>query len=125
MKRVFLSTWIVTHAPDGPTPRAFLVAARSEDRARAKVHLATGFPYDDLHAVLVRRDPAPVETLRPDMEAVLGALEHYTPRRLRPCLPCGGHGHVRRPTETGVETVACDACGGTGARPDRPARPAR
>jgi len=122
---VYLSTWIVTYAGQGSSPRAFLAAAATPSEARIRTHLATGIPFDDLSAVLVRRDEAPVAHLRPGMERFLGSLEHFTPRRVRTCLLCGGHGRVRRPTETGVETVACDACGGTGARPDRPARPAR
>jgi hypothetical protein len=110
MKGTHLSVWAVTHvcpqglASGGPKAnQTYLAVAVSGQKATARVHLTTGLPYDELHTMLVRRDPTPVpaEDWNPALERCLGSVRDFWPRT---CPVCKGL------------DKRCSACKGTGTK---------
>lgn len=112
-----LGTWMVTHVdPSTEATRSFLAVAVTASKARSKVFLATGIPYDDLYASLVRRDDKSIDPRdwKPQFERFLGSLEEFLPAHTRACPRCDG----RRLTSTPVpeHPATCSVCEGTGVR---------
>lgn len=117
-----LGTWLVTHVdPTRRGPRSFLAAAVTGEKAKSKVFLSTGLPFDELYAVLVRRDERPVEPKEwnPTLERFIGPVEQFSPRHTRPCPFCEGRGFDKvweGPCNADWHPEKCGRCEGTGVR---------
>lgn len=117
-----LGTWLVTHVdPKRKKPSSFVAVAVSEEKARSKVFLSTGLPFDELYAALIRRDEKAVEPSEwvPSLERFVGPVEQFTPRRTRPCPSCEGRGFDKvwdGPCNSDWHPEKCGQCGGTGVR---------
>jgi hypothetical protein len=121
-----LGTWMVTHvSPRKKTARSYLAVAVTGEKAKSKVFLATGLPFDELYAVLVRRDEKPIDPKdwNQSFEKFLGPLEQFMPRHTRACPHCEGRGFDKvwdGPCNSDWHPEKCKQCGGTGVRLRRP-----
>ena len=99
----------------------FMAVAVTGEKAKSKVHLNTGLPYDELYAVLVRRDEKPIDPKdwNPGLETCLGDVKQFTPRGTRPCAFCDGRGFNKvwdGPCNADWDSEDCERCEGTGVR---------
>lgn len=121
-----LGTWVVTHvSPRKKAARSYLAVAVTGEKARSKVFLSTGLPFDELYASLVRRDGKAVDPKdwSQNLEKFLGPLEQFMPRHTRPCPGCEGRGFDRvsdGPCNSDWHAERCEQCAGTGVRLRRP-----
>lgn len=121
-----LGTWVVTHVtPKRKEARSFLAVAVTSEKAKSKVVLSTGLPYDELYAALIRRDEHPIPPVEwnAGLEKCLGPIEQFSPKHTRPCASCEGRGFDKvwdGPCNADWYPKKCTRCEGTGVRLRRP-----
>jgi len=121
-----LGTWMVTHvSPLKKRAQSFLAVAVTGEKAKSKVFLSTGLPYDELYAALIRRDEKAIDPKdwKLGLEKFLGPVEQFSPKHSRPCAFCEGRGFDKvwdGPCNSDWHPQKCQRCEGTGVRLRRP-----